>query len=360
MNDKARAAGWDGSVLLDAGDTLNPSPYIVPARRGAIEAVARFIIDEYNREGVQAMTLGERDLALGEATLGELAKRAKFPFLAANVLDRGDRRPAFKAWTVVEAAGIRIGVLGLVSEEVGKQAILGRAEQPAPPWQIEDPVAAAKEAVAALEGEHVDMIVALSHLKQSEEDAVAKAVPAIALFLGNHDMGITTETRLAGSAVSVSAGQKGKYLAITSVKLPPAWKAGDMLVDGGRREGLVGKIARSKQLIESLGARLERAKTQAAAGEPTPAGAAGRRAVAAPVAMWEQQLAGAKAELQLAEMELKDLEALDTKKDAAASAASLMFELVSLSPQVVDDPETKARVDAFRAEHADPASPPGH
>ncbi|MCA9513663.1 MAG: hypothetical protein KC635_01855 [Myxococcales bacterium] len=360
MDERTRAGGWDGSVLLDAGDALNAAPYLVAGRMGEVEATARFLVDEYNREGVAAMTLGERELALGEPLLKELAERAKFPFLGANVLSR-EGEPAFHGWTVVKVAGIRVGVIGLVSEMVAKQAILGREDRPAPPWLIGNPVEAAKKAVTALEAEGVDLVVVLSHLKQTEEDDVAKAVPRVALFLGTHDMGISTETRLAGSAVAVSAGQKGKYVAITTVKLPPAWKGGDAVVDAGRREALVGRIARSKQMVESLQARLDHARAQAEAPDADgPKGAAARRKPGPPIQMWEQQLAGAKAELQIAEMDLKDLESADADKGGQGTVGSAMFELVSLTPQVADEPETKARVDAFRVDHPDPAKASGH
>ena len=67
-----------------------------------------------------AAAIGTRDAGLGIERLQELAGRANFPLLCANWL-RADGELLFDPYAIVEIAGIRVGIIGLVSPAIAEE-----------------------------------------------------------------------------------------------------------------------------------------------------------------------------------------------------------------------------------------------
>ena len=123
----ARAADRGGVLLLDAGDTF----------QGGVESdlsEGAVVIDAYNALGYAALAVGNHEFDFGAAdkpgarqdprsdmrsALKARAAQAHFPFLAANLLDETTGRrvdwPNVRASTVVEAAGLRVGLIGVMT-----------------------------------------------------------------------------------------------------------------------------------------------------------------------------------------------------------------------------------------------------
>jgi len=180
--------------------------------------------------GTDAYTVGERDLALGLPVLRQLAKRASFPFLAANLHD-ADGRPVFAGSTVKTVAGLKVGILGLLGKETGAPTeILSAAK-----LTLVDPVATAKAEVARLRQDGAELIVLLSHLGRRETDAVARAVPEIGLVVGGH----TGRTIRAPKRVGLASPAKGEA---GKAAPPPAETAGVLHVSAGSRGKFLGRL----------------------------------------------------------------------------------------------------------------------
>lgn len=123
----ARAADGGGVVLVDAGDTW----------LGGIESdmsEGAVVVDAYNALGYSAAAIGNHDLEFGpidawwaapgvpadlRGALKARAVQARFPFLAANLAERGAGAPV--AWpnvrpsAMVEVAGVRVGLVGVMT-----------------------------------------------------------------------------------------------------------------------------------------------------------------------------------------------------------------------------------------------------
>ena len=121
----ARAS--DGAVLLlDAGDTF----------QGGIESnlsEGALVVDAYNVLGYDALAIGNHEFEYGaldthsgtpgpadmRGALKAAAARARFPFLAANVIDEVTGRPIewpnVRPSTIVETAGLRVGIVGVMT-----------------------------------------------------------------------------------------------------------------------------------------------------------------------------------------------------------------------------------------------------
>lgn len=121
----ARPAADGGVLLLDAGDTF----------QGGIESnlsEGGLVVDAYNALGYAAAAVGNHEFDFGpldhfdpsdgpdpRGALKAIAARARFPFLAANLLDADTGQPV--DWpnvvpsTVVDVAGLRIGIIGAMT-----------------------------------------------------------------------------------------------------------------------------------------------------------------------------------------------------------------------------------------------------
>jgi len=124
-----RVADGGGVLLLDAGDLF----------QGSLESnltEGAVVVSAYNAMGYDAAALGNHEFDFGPAgdavtpetpdddprgALKARAAEARFPFLAANILDEDTNRPVqwpnVRPSTIVNVAGFRIGIVGLTTAE---------------------------------------------------------------------------------------------------------------------------------------------------------------------------------------------------------------------------------------------------
>ena len=125
----ARAADGGGVILLDGGDLF----------QGTLESnlnEGAAVIAAYNIIGYTASAVGNHEFDFGPVGPGSSPKgpnedprgalkaraaQARFPFLAANLIDESTGRPPtwpnVKPSIVVDVAGIRVGIVGLLTSE---------------------------------------------------------------------------------------------------------------------------------------------------------------------------------------------------------------------------------------------------
>ena len=123
----ARKADGGGVLLLDAGDTF----------QGGVESdlsEGAVVVDAYNALGYAALAVGNHEFDFGSAdrpgarqdshadmrgALKARAAQARFPFLAANLLDEETGQRVnwtnVHASTIVEAAGLKVGIVGVMT-----------------------------------------------------------------------------------------------------------------------------------------------------------------------------------------------------------------------------------------------------
>lgn len=328
-----------------------------PDRVGNAIATAELLVDHWSAEGMDAQAIGDRDLALGREALEALQKRAKYPFITTNLVDAGSGQPLFKRFEVIEvgqgAAALQVGIFALVSPR-------GAGPDATSRLRIEPPLEAMKTALAQAKAAGVDVVIVLSQLSARDESAIAEALPEVQLFLGGDGVGVTPDPEDRGKALAFQASQKGKHLGFLTLGFDDPAGAGAPFFDPSRRYTLERKKADAERRIEMYQKLLGEAAAatqppEAAPAVPGPSPSAPqppRRK--APTEMYERQLAAARAELQLAQDDLASL-ATDTGEVKRNTVAA---ELVPLGRDVVDAPDVKARVEAFRKTWPDPT--PGH
>ncbi len=122
----AREADGGAVLLLDAGDTFEGG-IASNISEGAL------VVDAYNALGYDALAIGNHEFDYGaldtaardgrtpdmRGALKAAAARARFPFLAANLIEAATGRPVVwpnvRPSTLVDAAGLRVGIVGLMT-----------------------------------------------------------------------------------------------------------------------------------------------------------------------------------------------------------------------------------------------------
>ena len=96
-------------ILLASGDMW----------QGTVESSTnrgQLMTDWMNHLGFVSMTLGNHEYDWGDAVLNPNSERANFPFLAINVRKNSSTVSYCQASTVVERAGVKIGIIGAIGD----------------------------------------------------------------------------------------------------------------------------------------------------------------------------------------------------------------------------------------------------
>ena len=166
------------TLLVDAGDALFGSPLVAAWREGP-RRDPEPVIAAMNALRYDAMAVGTHEFDAGRATLDSASARAKFSFLAANVVDAKTGAPAYGTAIVREFLGVRIGVLGLTTPAIPQLMDSSLVSG----LRFLDPIEVARREVTRLRGaERCDVVVALLHsgLERDPGARGGEAAPRIA------------------------------------------------------------------------------------------------------------------------------------------------------------------------------------
>ncbi|WP_346623359.1 ExeM/NucH family extracellular endonuclease [Blastococcus montanus] len=150
----------DATLLLSAGDNIGASPFVSSVQQDAPT------LEVLNEMGLQASAVGNHEFDRGFADLvdrvgvdGE-SGLAAFDYLGANVYRDG--APALPEYALLDAAGVTVGVIGVVTEETSSLVSPAGIEG----ITFGDPVEATNRVVGELTdgvGDEADVIVLLAH-----------------------------------------------------------------------------------------------------------------------------------------------------------------------------------------------------
>jgi len=194
---------------------------------------ADYMAKIFRQIGVDAVNIGEKDLALGVPFLKELKEKWDFPFVSANLLDENGS-PIFPKYVVKEVAGKKVGIFGIISDAAEMVDMVEKATQGT--LTVQDPLEAANSVIAELSGK-VDYVIALAHQKSTYDWRLARRVDGIHLIVGGQDMMKTEKPKKAGSTLMVQAGEKGQYQGLIEVMPGDEAAAANSLIPFGEKIG---------------------------------------------------------------------------------------------------------------------------
>ncbi len=174
---RERAKNPDGTLLLDGGDWMQGTP-ISNLNFG------RPVIALMNRMGVDASTIGNHEFDWSVDTLRTRMREARFQPLGANWVNRSDGKRADNVapWTILERGGMRIGVIGLLTDETASVTLPKNVE--AFRFPAGGPIA--RGLIDSCRAAGADLVVVVGHLPGSVDStgAVKGEIAEVARAVG--------------------------------------------------------------------------------------------------------------------------------------------------------------------------------
>lgn len=317
---------WDAMLLADAGNLLHETTTLPEEKRQQELDRGEMLVDAHNLLGWDAQGIGGKDLVGGLPRLQALAKRAKYPFLSANLVDAKTGEPLFTPRAVVEKGGVRIGLFSVLSPDFDDhERVLAEAGA-----RVTDPVEAARAQVAALKEEGAQVFVALAVVNGGEAEQLAKALPQLTAVLGAEEGGELRYPRAVGTTYLTDAHEKGKRVSVLTL-LVREGEQRFVFADPNLREALAHKVADLDKRIAERQAAIEAAK--------------GDESKARNLGWLQQNLAKLRAERQAAQMELEDA----GEGDAAQSF--IAYDYPEIRKDLPERADVRALVDALEKKH---------
>ncbi len=176
--DSVRSLGVP-SLLLDAGDVMTGNPISEIVYEGAYGGA---LFEMMNRIGYDVWEPGNHDLDISQDNLRKLTSIASFPTVSANLVDQSGGYPLNnKPYVILVRGGIRIGVIGLMSQDlsglVNQQNLKG--------LRVLSPSETAQHWIDDLRPK-VDLVILLTHEGADEDSALAQEIHGADVIVGGH------------------------------------------------------------------------------------------------------------------------------------------------------------------------------
>ena len=184
----------DNTILVDAGDTIQDNS-------------ADIFLDEDVHPMIQAMNAlnydvwvtGNHEYNYGMDTLKKVIATQKAKTLVGNVLDE-DGKAIADGYTVIEKNGVKVGIIGMVTQNITRWDATNLAE-----CTVTDPVEETKKIIADIRDD-VDVLIAVMHMGLENEYGVAnsgvtdlaKECPELDLIVASHEHMQVEGTELSG------------------------------------------------------------------------------------------------------------------------------------------------------------------
>ncbi len=192
----------DSRIFLDAGNLLfkaqRATEFLAP--QWYEQAVG--VVDAYNLLGADAVEVGVNEFALGLDKFRELANRAKFPFISANILEKDSKKLFLRDSVILHRQGKKIGVFGLFGKDLPLPSTL----------EAQDPLPVAKRMVEKLRREGAEMVIALTHQGYDADVQLAQKVSGIDLIVGGQSQSLLQKPDTEGKTLIVQLSNQGQML----------------------------------------------------------------------------------------------------------------------------------------------------
>jgi 2',3'-cyclic-nucleotide 2'-phosphodiesterase (5'-nucleotidase family) len=152
--------------------------------------------DLANHLGIDAACLGNHEFDYGWEKIGAMAGAARFPVLAANVVNAAGERLMGPPYVIRDAGGVRVAVIGALLEGTG----------PWPPWHAA-PIVDTLRPIVADAKRQADLVVVVGHVDPADVDRILRDLPDVGVVVAGHQhTGLQQEIDVGGRlAVNVQS-----------------------------------------------------------------------------------------------------------------------------------------------------------
>ena len=205
-------------VIVDSGDLLNEHYEIkdsfMPSARLKGELVAKIC----KGIGIDAINVGELELALGMDFLKGLEKKYGTPFVSANLVGT-DNKLLFKPYVIKDLQDMKVGIIGIMGNtsdvEKKMKEIVGSS------MTVLDPIETAEKMVSEIEGK-VDFIIVMTHQLMNRNWKVARSKGLkgkIDVIIGGHQKLKLKKPYNASGTFIAQSGEKGQHQGMLEVEI---------------------------------------------------------------------------------------------------------------------------------------------
>eukprot|EP01064_Diplonema_japonicum_P014302 TRINITY_DN2189_c1_g1_i1.p1 TRINITY_DN2189_c1_g1~~TRINITY_DN2189_c1_g1_i1.p1 ORF type:complete len:1007 (+),score=207.49 TRINITY_DN2189_c1_g1_i1:136-3156(+) len=203
-----------GSDLMFSGDCYNPSLMSTVTK-------GKHMTPILNELRMKCAVYGNHDFDFGVDMLRELTAASNCPWLMSNVIDVNDGLPAadgLMSYTYTvnskqNSTEIKVGVIGL-----GEEEWLSCVKDLPDNIEYRDAVTVARREATKLREDGCHIIVALTHMRQNNDESFTRAVPEVDVVLGGHDHFYKSQVLESGQLL-LKSGTDFKNLSFVAVEL---------------------------------------------------------------------------------------------------------------------------------------------
>jgi len=188
-------------LLLNAGDDFQGSP-ISGITKGSSQ------IELMNILMPDAMELGNHEFDYGRENVTEKMKSSKFTVLAANLIDGKSKDNFATPYTIKTISNVTIGIIGLMTEELHSLSLPDNVKN----LDVKKLTETVNAIVPELKKQHVDLIIALTHVGVEGDSMLALACPDIDIIVGGHTHTPLFKPKRVNGILITQAGSRGRWL----------------------------------------------------------------------------------------------------------------------------------------------------
>lgn len=200
-------------LVLNGGNLLFSREYLKPEKVVESQLTADLIVNAYNIIGCDGFNIGAYDLALGIDFLMKLRRRARFPFLSANLTDAHGKL-LFEPWITMSAGGLKVAVFGLIDPGIKVDRVPGGHK-----LAVHDPYDTARELVTWLrQEEKADLVILLTDMVEVQCRRLAQLDLPIDMVIGSSKRNRISLPMVANDLYITHLDRGGKSVGMLTVR----------------------------------------------------------------------------------------------------------------------------------------------
>ena len=202
-------------VVVVSGDLLNEHSQIKDSFMASARLKAELISKIYKDIGIDAINVGELELALGLDYIKELEKKYDIPFVSANIADNNNQL-VFNPYVIKNIDGFKIGIIGIMGNTSDVSKLMG--EIVGSSLSVLDPIKTVEEKVAEIR-DKVDYVIVMTHQHIGRNWIIARKIDGVDLVVGGHHKQKLKTPYEANNTYIVQSGEKGQYQGMFEVEI---------------------------------------------------------------------------------------------------------------------------------------------
>jgi 2',3'-cyclic-nucleotide 2'-phosphodiesterase (5'-nucleotidase family) len=224
---------------MDAGDFMGRIA-------GRDAAKNELVWSEFNRQGYDAVTIGEIELRQWEV-LKRLIDEIPIPLVCTNLEWLRDTHwvPLGEKYRIIDADGVKVGVLAVISETLVSSHVVRSTNEEI---RVLPPLEEIERLLPTL-AEQTDIIVLLSHMEAEPFEQFASLLSGVDVILGGHVTGGDEAPVQIVEAIVNRSGTRGQKLASTRMIISPH---GEIVDFGGANVTLLPEYPEDPAVLEMI------------------------------------------------------------------------------------------------------------